>query len=612
MATRNPRTFYTESTAQYSRQMVRWQRRRNAITLLRVALFVLLLWDVYGIASLESRFWIAAAGVTVAGFVVLGILDNRVVQKIRYYRTLCEACRTELEALADRWEGLPTGSEFLEAAHPYAADLDLFGEDSLFRRLNRTVTPAGKQRLAEWLLHPCREATEIQERQQAAEELAAQPEWCLRFRANGTVGRKPQGKEPDEQAWNAFRNEPDIFGAGVWRWLSVVLPVLTIGAWVGVTLDSDTWSWPAVVLSLVQLGIVGACAKRVGAMQRRLETFLGMMGSYTALVRQLSESRFFSPLMQAQHDRVTASGCAALPAFSQLQRILDGLEQRGNFFAVVVTNALWMRDVHLVRRLEKWRSTYGVHIESWLSAVTNTDVLVSLATFRFGHPEYTVPEITDEVLLAASGVGHPMLPRDGMVTNDLTVNSLHEFYIVTGANMAGKSTFLRTIGVSLVLALAGSVVCATRFRCTPMMLFTSMRTTDNLSKGTSYFHAELLRLKALVELAEREERLFLILDEMLKGTNSQDKLQGSLRFLEKLRSLRVAGLVATHDLALGELQERYPEHFRNVCFEITHRGREIVYDYKLHPGVSRHMNATILLRQMGLIDSHDSQDETMS
>lgn len=178
--------------------------------------------------------------------------------------------------------------------------------------------------------------------------------------------------------------------------------------------------------------------------------------------------------------------------------------------------------------------------------------------------------------------------------------------------MAGKSTFLRTIGVSLVLALAGSVVCATRFRCTPMMLFTSMRTTDNLSKGTSYFHAELLRLKALVELAEREERLFLILDEMLKGTNSQDKLHGSLRFLEKLRSLRVAGLVATHDLALGELQERYPEHFRNVCFEITHRGREIVYDYKLHPGVSRHMNATILLRQMGLIDSHDSQDETMS
>lgn len=602
MATRNPRTFYTESHAQYSLQTARWQRRRNGVTLLRIALFALLVWDLYGIVSLESRFWTAAAVVTVAGFVVLGILDNRVVQRIRYFRTLCDACHTELEALADRWEGLPTGSEFLEAEHPYAADLDLFGEDSLFRRLNRTVTPAGKRQLAEWLLHPCREAAEIEARQQAAEELAAQPAWCLRFRANGTQGGKPQRKEADEQTWDAFRSEPDLFGARVWRWLSVVLPVLTIGAWIGVTLDAESWSWPAVLLSLVQLGIVGAYAKRIGAMQRRLEAFLGMMGRYTALVHQLTETTFTSSLMQAQHRRVTEAEQAALPAFRQLQRILEGLEQRGNFFAVVVTNALWMRDVHLVRRLERWRSTYGGHIETWMSAITTTDVLVSLATFRFGHPEYTVPEITDDVLLVASGVGHPMLPREDMVTNDLTVASLHEFYIVTGANMAGKSTFLRTIGVSLVLALSGSVVCATRFRCAPMMLFTSMRTTDNLSRGTSYFHAELLRLKALVELAEREERMFIILDEMLKGTNSQDKLYGSLRFLEKLRGLRVAGLVATHDLALGELQEHYPHNFRNVCFEIGHRGREIIYDYKLHPGVSRHMNATILLRQMGLIE----------
>lgn len=603
----DPRTYYLTAEAAHSQQETRWQRRRNGVTLLRVVVFALLIWDIYGIVSLDSRFWIAAAVVTVAGFVVLGILDNRVVQKIRYYRTLRAACHTELEALADRWKGLPTGSEFLESAHPYAADLDLFGEDSLFRRLNRTVTPAGKRQLAEWLLHPCRDAAEIERRQQAADELAARPEWCLRFRANGTLGRKRQGDGPDDQAWKAFRNEPDIFKARLWRWLSVALPVLTIGAWVGVTVDANTWSWPATILSLVQLGIVGLYAKRVSEMQRRLEAFLGMMGSYTALVRQLSETSFSSPLMQAQHDRLTATGCAALPAFGQLQRILEGLEQRGNFFAVVVTNALWMRDVHLVRRLEAWRSTYSGHIEAWLSAVTTADVLVSMGTFRFGHPEYTVPEITDEVLLAASGVGHPMLPRDGMVTNDLTVSSLHEFYIVTGANMAGKSTFLRTIGVSLVLALSGNVVCATQFRCAPMMLFTSMRTTDNLSKGTSYFHAELLRLKALVELAEREERLFIILDEMLKGTNSQDKLYGSLRFLEKLRSLRVAGLVATHDLALGSLQEEYPDNFRNVCFEISHRGREIVYDYKLHPGVSRHMNATILLRQMGLIESAPEQ-----
>ena len=284
-----------------------------------------------------------------------------------------------------------------------------------------------------------------------------------------------------------------------------------------------------------------------------------------------------------------------------MERILAGLEQRANLLAELVTNALWMRDVHLVRRLEKWRRTYGTKIGEWLEAVSVADRLVSLATFRFNHPEYTVPEITDDRLLEAHAVGHPMLPREGMVTNDLTVRDLHEFFVVTGANMAGKSTFLRTIGVSLVMALSGCVVCASRFRCRPMALFTSMRTTDNLSKGTSYFHAELLRLQQLVHTAECEERLFIILDEMLKGTNSQDKLNGSLRFLEKLRGLRVAGLVATHDLALGELQERFPANFHNVCFEIDHQGREIVYDYKLRPGVSRNMNASILLEQMGLI-----------
>ena len=167
--------------------------------------------------------------------------------------------------------------------------------------------------------------------------------------------------------------------------------------------------------------------------------------------------------------------------------------------------------------------------------------------------------------------------------------------------MAGKSTFLRTVGVNLVLALSGNVVCSRTLSFQPMTLFTSMRTTDNLAKGTSYFHAELLRLRQLVQTAEHAQKTFCILDEMLKGTNSQDKLNGSRKFLLKLQTLPIAGLVATHDLALGELAQQDPRHFHNICFEIDHSGDQIVYDYKLRPGVSRNMNASILLQQMGLI-----------
>ncbi|MGL4327421.1 MAG: MutS-related protein, partial [Tannerellaceae bacterium] len=175
-------------------------------------------------------------------------------------------------------------------------------------------------------------------------------------------------------------------------------------------------------------------------------------------------------------------------------------------------------------------------------------------------------------------------------------------FVVTGANMAGKSTFLRSVGVNMVLALTGSVVRATTFHFTPIQLFTSMRTTDNLAGGISYFHAELLRLKKLVDAASAGNPLFIILDEMLKGTNSTDKLNGSIRFLEKIRTLPLCGLIATHDLALGELSTKYPTEFHNICFEIEHTNEAISYDYKLKPGVSRNMNASILLKQMGLID----------
>ena len=601
MTSNTPHAFYAETAARHTAWLKKEQQKRNLVTALRIAAFAVLVWDIYGIIALDSRFWIGATVGTLLAFIVLGVIDNRLVRRIRYHKTMIDGCRTESEALDNRFDTLPTGEEFADSTHAYAADLDLFGEDSLFRRLNRTVTPDGKRSLAAWLLHPCRDADEIRARQEAAAELAAMPEWCLRFRTVGTLGRKKQGESPDNEAWNRFLAEPEIFGSPVWRWLPGLLPVLTIGAWSLTAFGMERLTWPAVLLSLAQLGIVGAYAKRVSQMQHRLDAFLGMMGSYTGLVRQLAETEFTSPMLRLHRDRITSDNGGALPAFRRLERILAGLEQRANLLAELVTNALWMRDVHLVRRLEKWRRTYGTKVGEWLEAVSVADRLVSLATFRFNHPEYTVPEITDDRLLEVHAVGHPMLPREGMVTNDLTVRDLHEFFVVTGANMAGKSTFLRTIGVSLVMALSGCVVCASRFRCRPMALFTSMRTTDNLSKGTSYFHAELLRLQQLVHTAECEERLFIILDEMLKGTNSQDKLNGSLRFLEKLRGLRVAGLVATHDLALGELQERFPANFHNVCFEIDHQGREIVYDYKLRPGVSRNMNASILLEQMGLI-----------
>ena len=234
-----------------------------------------------------------------------------------------------------------------------------------------------------------------------------------------------------------------------------------------------------------------------------------------------------------------------------------------------------------------------------MDIISRFDSLTSMANFAVNNSSFIVPEITYDTIVDATGTTHPML-RDG-VRNDFSIKSVHEFRIITGANMAGKSTFLRTIGVNMALALSGNVVCAKSFRIQPVDIYTSMRTTDNLTKGTSYFHAELLRLKGILELSQKRDKLFIIIDEMLKGTNSHDKLNGSRLFLKNLLNYNIAGIIATHDLELGELAQQHPDNYRNACFEIEHTSDDIVYDYKLRDGVSKNMNASILLKKMDLV-----------
>lgn len=355
------------------------------------------------------------------------------------------------------------------------------------------------------------------------------------------------------------------------------------------------------MISLLQLILLTLFLKKINAYHRKLDRFLGTISHYATLVRFIDQQKFTSSYLSTLKNTLSSPKHNAPQALAILNKIQEGLDQRGNILTAFVLNGLYLRDLHLILRLDRWKSKYGNYINKWITAISEMDSLISMANYHFNHPTYTKPEISKTSLLNAREAGHPLLKGKHKVTNDFSIASLHQLFIVTGANMAGKSTFLRTIGINLVLAQSGNVVFSSHFSFQPMALFTSMRTTDNLAKNTSYFHAELLRLKLLTETAKKEERTFIILDEMLKGTNSTDKLNGSLAFLRKLLSYPVSGLIATHDLALGELALSHPSNFQNVCFEITHQDGNIVYDYKLHPGITTNMNATILLKQMGLI-----------
>ena len=268
---------------------------------------------------------------------------------------------------------------------------------------------------------------------------------------------------------------------------------------------------------------------------------------------------------------------------------------------MVMLNGAFMRDIHTMMRLDRWKRRNIDAIGEWQSAVSRMEMLNSFAIYRFNNPAFTYPEIDDTVILEAKEMSHPLMFFRDPVSNDMSIKSLHELFIITGANMSGKSTFLRAIGANWVLASCGCPVSASSFRFTPMKLFSSMRTSDNLSSGTSYFHAEILRLRALISAAETGEPMFIILDEILKGTNSQDKLNGSRRFILKLITLPLSGVIATHDLELGELESAYPENIYNRCFEVEYKDDDLSYDYKLRKGVSQNMNASFLLEKFGLV-----------
>ena len=590
-----PDEYYQKQIDHYTARLKQIKKRRNLITLAKLLTFGYMIFLIYLLINHSTQPLLLLGIGAILVFIFLTLWDSQIIYRQHLIEELLRINTLESDYLAGNFSALDQGERFNDPAHPYAHDLDLFGEDSLFQHLNRTVTFSGTQKLVSWLLSLSKDPEVIHSRQQAAEELCAEPEWCQHFRAAGALH--------PTQALDAviLKSESPFFSKhSTVRLILWIANTIVIVSWAVTSFTPLPFSI-SLVLSLLQLSALALYIKKINAYHQRLNLFLKTISNYLPLVRLIHDQSFRSPYLQKIRHSLFTPESNSLQALTQLHRIQNSLDQRGNIVIAFILNGLYLKDFHTLLRLDHWRKKYGPDIETWTDVLSEADALISMANYRFNHPAYCLPVICQDRLLDTEEIGHPLLKSERNVTNDFSIRSLHQIAIVTGANMAGKSTFLRTIGVNLILAQSGNVVCSRYFAFQPMTLFTSMRTTDSLSKDTSYFHAELLRLQQLVNIAQQEDKVFIILDEMLKGTNSVDKLNGSLAFLKRILSYPISGLVATHDLALGELADDFPEHFFNVCFEIVHSGSQITYDYKLHPGISSNMNASILLKQMGLI-----------
>ena len=593
-----PDEYYQKQIDHYTARLKQIKKRRNLITLAKLLTFGYMIFLIYLLINHSTQPLLLLGIGAILVFIFLTLWDSQIIYRQHLIEELLRINTLESDYLAGNFSALDQGERFNDPAHPYAHDLDLFGEDSLFQHLNRTVTFSGTQKLVSWLLSLSKDPEVIHSRQQAAEELCAEPEWCQHFRAAGALHPT---QALDAVILKSGPTESPFFSKhSTVRLILWIANTIVIVSWAVTSFTPLPFSI-SLVLSLLQLSALALYIKKINAYHQRLNLFLKTISNYLPLVRLIRDRSFCSPYLQKIRHSLFTPESNSLQALTQLHRIQNSLDQRGNIVIAFILNGLYLKDFHTLLRLDHWRKKYGPDIETWTDVLSEADALISMANYRFNHPAYCLPVICQDRLLDTEEIGHPLLKSERNVTNDFSIRSLHQIAIVTGANMAGKSTFLRTIGVNLILAQSGNVVCSRYFAFQPMTLFTSMRTTDSLSKDTSYFHAELLRLQQLVNIAQQEDKVFIILDEMLKGTNSVDKLNGSLAFLKRILSYPISGLVATHDLALGELADDFPEHFFNVCFEIVHSGSQITYDYKLHPGISSNMNASILLKQMGLI-----------
>jgi len=519
--------------------------------------------------------------------------------KITITQNLVAVNGNEINGLRGDYSAFDGGSDLNDSKHDFSSDIDLFGEDSLFRYLNRTVTGSGRSQLARWLSEPYDLREKISIRQEAVRELAGKLAWRQKFMAFGLD--KPLNDKEIESLRDWLNESDDTYSSLLMRISSFVLPMaamITLFLVIAGVLPFMVFLL-LYIFNLLLIGLFLKKSNRIHSMVSRKQLFLS---SFRQLVGSFEEEQFKSDELTSIKEKLCEGQCSVAFKIKELNNIISAFDNRLNLFVGLILNGLLLWDFHCIMKLEKWRRAAASNLPEWLILLGRVDGLNSLANYAYNNPDNSFPQVVENgPLLEALTMGHPLLKREIRIRNDFSVRQRGQVFILTGANMAGKSTFLRTVAVNMVLGMTGAPVCADKMKFTPLKLFTSMRTVDSLSHNESYFYAELKRLKALKERLENGEDIFFILDEILKGTNSTDKSLGSKQFLRRVIDLGGTGLIATHDVSLGEMETEYPVNVVNKCFEIEIDGENISFDYLLRDGITRKMNAAALMRQMGIV-----------
>jgi len=587
---------YPDNVAKYSELYNKTNKKYNSISLLRLLSIFLFLFFMFYYIKTDQILYVILAVLSFAGFIFLMRIHSQVSFQRLLFETLLKINQKEISFLKREKTSFENGVEFIDYHHPYAYDLDIFGEHSLFQNLNRTASFIGKKTLAELLLHTLPE-TEILENQEAVNELKSKIDWRQEFQALAIISEDSKASYEAIKHWTSFTNNslPKVLVA-----LSFILPVTFFGFLAAYFITSKT-----IILSyltyvfIANLIVLGRAVKRIQSEIAKADNVDKIIKQYSLLIEKIERESFQSKKLIRLQEQLNFKNAKASQHLKQLSELFSRMDTINNFVTATLFNGTFLFNLHVLRALLKWKEDYASEMNHWISIIGEIEVLNSLANLAYNNDDFVFPEINSGYKIEFKNLSHPLLNPTTRVGND-TQFFPQSFVILTGSNMSGKSTFLRSLGINMVLGGIGSVVCASEAKIHPLPVLVSMRLSDSLSDSESYFFAEIKRLKQIMDALENQPA-FVLLDEILRGTNSDDKRNGTIEVVKKIISKKAIGAIATHDIEVCLTTNEYPEILTNQCFEVEIQNNDLHFDYKLRNGICRNKSATFLMQKMNVI-----------
>ncbi|WP_338644780.1 DNA mismatch repair protein [Flavobacterium sp. KS-LB2] len=588
--------IYKIKKEEFSTVLSSINKKYNSISLLRLLAIVFFLVSMYYYIKNSEIIFIVLSVLLFGLFVFLMRMHTKLLFRKQVNKALLEINQNEISYLERNKIPFENGQEFNDFHHPYAYDLDIFGEHSLFQNLNRTATFIGKRTLANQLL-TLLPNDEILRNHQAVNELSEKFDWRQEFLAFAKISNDNQLNYETLLKWSTFNSKP-LSKMSVF--ISYFTPLLFLVFSIGYAVTSNTFFVSVLsYLFVLNLIILGRFMKRIQAEISNSTAIDKTIKQYGLLLQKIEEESFQSEKLIHLQQKLTFKKENASVHFKQLGDLFSKMDSISNLFTASVFNGTFLFNLHVLKSLIQWKNDHTAALEAWLEVIGEFEMLNSLANLSYNNPQFVYPTLNTNFEIDFTDLSHPLLNEKTRIGNDVRFQP-QSFMILTGSNMSGKSTFLRSLGINMVLSGMGSPVCASQANVHPLPVLVSMRLSDSLSDSESYFFAEIKRLKQIMD--ELEDRpAFVLLDEILRGTNSDDKRNGTIEVVKKVIGKKAVGAIATHDIEVCLTANEYPNILTNKCFEVEIINNELHFDYKLRDGICKNRSATFLMKKMGVI-----------